>query len=78
MATEHFPTAESLCRPTFQRFQRVVQQLLKLKEAGTLKNDELEVLLLYACSLFIEQEVDHRVQEVIFDKLSLTRVLGVL
>lgn len=58
-------------RTPTQRFQQVLQELLKLQQEEKLSHDQLEALLVYACSLFIEQEVDRWVQKVISDKLSL-------
>lgn len=65
-------------RTPTQNFQRVVQELLRLQQEEKLSNDQLEALLLYACSLFVEQEVDRRVQKVISDKLSLDRLFEAL
>lgn len=65
-------------RTPTQRFQQVMQELLRLQQEEKLSNDQLEALLVYACSLFIEQEVDRCVQKVISDRLSLDSLFEAL
>ncbi len=65
-------------RTRTQDFQQVVQELLRLQQEEKLRNDQLEALLVYACSLFIEQEVDRRVQKAISGRLSLDHLLEAL
>ena len=53
-----------------QNFRNVVQWLLQLHQEEQIDDDQLEALLVYACSLFIEQEVDRRIENILSDKLS--------
>jgi hypothetical protein len=55
--------------PNMTSFKNMVNYLSSLRDAGVLNNDGFASLLLYTCSIFIENEVEERVSKIFANKL---------
>lgn len=55
--------------PNTTSLKNMVHYLSSLRDAGILSNDAFANLLLYTCSIFIENEVEERVSKIFANKL---------
>ncbi len=81
------PASRSLTQPQGQApllldsshaFRQVVKELAAFREDGTISDDQLERLLIYACGILVEQEVDRRFHTILDRALSVDRIVKVL
>lgn len=61
--------------PSTQNLKALVKYISALREDGTLNDEQFTNILVFACSMFIEREVEERIQKVLADKLPLFFVL---
>jgi hypothetical protein len=55
--------------PNVASLKNMLNYLVSLRDAGVLSNDSFTGLLLYTCSIFIENEVEERVSKIFASKL---------
>jgi len=58
-----------LSDPNVASFKNMLNYLVSLRDTGVLNTDHFTGLLLYTCSIFIENEVEERVSKVFASKL---------
>lgn len=61
--------------PSTKNLKALVKYITALREDGTLNDEQFTNLLVFACSIFIEREVEERVNKVLADKFPLFFVL---
>ncbi len=62
--------------PNTYSFKNMVKYISSLHEKGIVDDEGFTNLLLYACSIFIENEVNERFQKILANKLPLLYNLG--
>jgi hypothetical protein len=62
--------------PSVQNLKELIKYTSLLRDSGTLDDDQFSTLLVYACSLFIEREVEERIKKVLGDKIPFLFILN--
>lgn len=62
--------------PNVDSFRNMVNYLTSLRKTEILNNENFTSLLLYACSIFIENEVEEKVSKLFTNKLRQVRLFS--